>query len=163
MQTSDPQYSTTTGTATPRRDSALRIGVIFGVILFITTFLISTIFTVLDLPGVGSITNLFAQIIILMIAGAIAARRFTSSALSGLIAALVSTVLGLIAAAVGLGNTNALGALQQQTGATEGQVAAVLGTAAILALIFSALLGALFGWLGGKLFGRDRADSTHRT
>ncbi len=163
MQTSDPQYSTTTGTATPRRDRALRIGVIFGVILFITSLLISAIFRALDLPQVGGITNFFAQIIILMIAGAIAARRFTSSALSGLVTALVSTVLGLIAAALGLSNTNLLNSAQQQTGATEGQVAAVLGTAAILLLIVSALLGALFGWLGGKLFGRDRADSTHRT
>lgn len=145
MQTPAPQYGTTPDRTVPKRDSALRIGVIFGIILFVTTLIISLLFQAINLPGVGGITNLFAQIIILMIA------------------ALVSSILGLIATAVGLGNTNALGALQQQTGATEGQVAAVLGVAAILGLIFSALLGAFFGWLGGKLFGSGRADSTYRT
>ncbi len=163
MQTPAPQYGTTPDRTMPKRDSALRIGIIFGIILFVTSIIIGLLFREIGLPVVGGITNLFAQIIILMIAGSTAARRFASGALSGLIAAAVSSILGLIAAAVGLGDTNALGALQQQTGATEGQAAAVLGVAAIIGLIFSALLGAFFGWLGGKLFGSGRADLTYRT
>ena len=156
MQTPGDPYGTTgtpASAAMPKRDSAAKIGGIFGVILFLTSLIIGFIFRELGAVGAGGITNFFAQITILMIAGAIAARRFASGALSGLTASLVSSVLGILAGLAGL--RAAANVLQGQTNVSAEAAATVLGVAAILALTLAALLG--------KLFGMGRDATTYRT
>jgi hypothetical protein len=152
----------------PKRDSALRIGLIMGLVLAVTGLILTFLWQAINAEGFGGIFNIGASITILMMAGAFAARRFASPALTGLVTGVTSAIIGTpLNAILGLSNTNALSQLQQQTGTTQGEAQAVLGAAlvigTIIAAILGALFGALFGWLGGKLFGQGRDATTYRT
>lgn len=167
MQTSDPQYGTTATNTMPKRDSALKIGLIMGLVAFLTYLVFDFIFDAVGAPGFGDIFSIGSFITIMMIAGAIAGRRFASPALTGLVAGLVAGILGPIAGAIrGVPSTD-LSALQRQAGLSQDETQAVVGAAIVVAILLSALFGlafgALFGWLGGKLFGKGRDATTYRT
>lgn len=163
--------------ATPNRDSALRIGLIFGVILALVGLLVSLIAQATGFADFWSIFNFGALVAITMTAGAFARRRFASGALAGLVTALTSTLINLALSLLNVTRSgfdlNQIAAQVQQTfGARGQQITAeqarnIVTTAgiitALVALLILALLGALFGWLGGRLFGRGRDATTYRT
>lgn len=148
----------------PKRDSALKIGLIFGVLIFITTLILGFLLSQIS-TGLAGIFNLGTLVTMLMITGAIAARRFASAALSGLVAAVTNTILQVIAGLIGLTAGVATGGMPGLPD-LSGDQAAIAITAVVIGLIlglaFAAAIGALFGWLGGLLFGKGRADSTYR-
>lgn len=163
MATPSNQYGT--GASAPARDSPVKIGLIFGVVIAVVSLILGFLWRALDLQTFGGLFNLVSLLVMFGVTGNMAARRLANPALSGLIAGVVSTLLNFLIGLAGVGGQvgAGLGQLQRQTGLSAGEARAALGAAAIVALLFAlglfGVLGALFGWIGGKLARRDRATT----
>ena len=161
--TSRPMYA---APREERRRSALPVGLLFGIILFLLTVGAQFLLDAVD-AVTGSITYLGAFLILLLITGAVASRQYASGARAGMIAAFVGVALA--------GGTAAL--LYYTNRATYDTVlntvpaemedfdlgftqAVALAVGIAISLFASLVLGLIFGWLGAKLFGRRRRRST---
>lgn len=163
MATPSNQYGA--GATAPVRESPVKVGLIFGVVIAVVSLILNFLWRALNLESFGSLFNLVSLLVMFGVTGNTAARRLANPALSGLIAGVVSTLLNFLIGLAGVGGQvgAGLGQLQRQSGLSEGEARAALGAAAIFALLFAlgffGALGALFGWIGGKLARRDRATA----
>ncbi len=151
-----------------RRRSALPIGLLMGVLLFVLTAGAGVLLLVGGAdPAAGNSITLLLFVLGLLVTGAVASRRWASGARAGMIAGLVLMLL-LIGFALGLAaqlySTLGLAASPAMQTALDDltQVASgpQLAAAVILPLLFAALLGLVLGWLGAKLFGRRKRRAT---
>jgi|GEM_PF-1219999 len=145
-----------------QRRSAIPVGLLFGVLFFIVSAAGRAI-TAEYAPG-GQVTetanataslSFLVNIVVLLLAGAVASRRFASGARAGMIAGGFGWLLTV---GVGIALYYSYRAYYETLALSlpdPGDTERLVTGAAILLFVFT-LVGLCLGWLGAKIFGRRR-------
>lgn len=151
--------------ATPRQEphtGPWRIGLAFGLLVFALSFMGQVVFGLLD-PALGTIGGVAMLVIGLLLTGSSASRRYASGAHAGMIAALVSLLVG-VAISLSLYESlrpryeEAVG--RQLPSLTDSDALLGLAVGVGILMVVFALLGLIFGWMGARLFGRKQRRAT---
>lgn len=158
-QPAQPRY---TAPREVRTGSSIPVGLIFGILLALLYVGIQTFAPALG-AGVVRLATLLGTALLLLLAGAVASRRYASGASAGALAGLVYVlILTGLAALLYSSFRPQLEAVLGQT-LPAAPVAEGLSTIAfgvVTLLLFFGLMGALLGWLGGRVFGRKQTRRT---
>lgn len=146
----------------PPRGSAWRIGLAWGLILGAATFTLSFVFDLLYLEALSWLMERGLIVALLLATGAAAARRGASAPVAGIVAALTAGLISLLLGLTYLGEHGIdLGPLYQVGGRqmlnpedTSVGLSLLAILAALISLAVFMAVGALLGWVGGRLFGR---------